>query len=84
MAINKLEVMLNFMREINNGNIPKHSDYELEKTEFYDIIDICQNEGLIEGATFARVGRGNKITMAFLENTKLTVKGIEYLNKYSI
>lgn len=82
MATNKLKVMLSFMREINDGNIPSHTDYELEKTEFYDIIDACQDEGLIKGANFSR-GKGNRILIAFLENTKLTVKGLEYLDEHS-
>lgn len=82
MAINKLKIMLSFMRELNDGNIPTYSDYGLEKSEFYDIIDACQDEGLIKGANFSR-GKGNRILIAFLENTKLTVKGMEYLDKNS-
>ena len=82
MTTNKLKVMLSFMREINDGNIPSHTDYGLEKTEFYDIIDACQDEGLIKGANFSR-GKGNRILIAFLENTKLTVKGLEYLDEHS-
>lgn len=83
MATNKLKVMLSFMRELNDGNIPTHSDYGLEKSEFYDIIDACQDEGLIKGASFSR-GKGNEILIAFLENTKLTVKGMEYLDEHSV
>ena len=83
MATNKLKVMLSFMRELNDGNISTHSDYGLEKSEFYDIIDACQDEGLIKGASFSR-GKGNEILIAFLENTKLTVKGMEYLDEHSV
>ena len=82
MATNKLKVMLSFMRELNDGNIPSFSDYEMDKTEFYDIIDACQDEGLIKGARFSR-GKGNEILIAFLEHTKLTVKGMEYLDSHS-
>lgn len=82
MATNRLKVMLSFMRELNDGNIPTYSDYGLEKSEFYDIIDACQDAGLIKGATFSR-GNGNEILIVFLENTKLTVKGMEYLDEHS-
>lgn len=82
MAINKLKVMLSFMREINDSNIPSYSDYGLEKTEFYDIVEACQDEGLIKGARFSK-GKGNEIVIAFLEHTKLTVKGMEYLDEHS-
>lgn len=83
MATNKLKVMLSFMRELNDGNIPTYSDYGLEKAEFYDIVEACQDEGLIKGAKFSR-GKGNEILIAFLENTKLTVKGMEYLDEHSV
>lgn len=77
---NKLKVMLSFMREINDGNIPRASDYELSNSEFWDIVDACQDEGLIKGATCAAGGNN---AILFLENTKLTVKGLEYLNENS-
>ena len=41
MAIDKLKVMLSFMREINDGNIPKSSDYGISNEarifEFFPI-----------------------------------------------
>lgn len=80
---NKLKVMLSFLRELNDGNIAKPEDYGLDKEEFYDIIDACQDAGYIKGARFSR-GKGNHILIAFLENTKLTVKGMEYLNENSV
>lgn len=83
MATDKLKVMLSFMREINDGNIPVASDYDLEDRAYYEIIDMCQNEGFISGANFSRGGRGNLILIAFLDNVKLTFKGIEYLNDHS-
>lgn len=78
----KLKIMLSFMRELNDGNIAKPEDYEIDNNEFYDIIDACQDEGLIKGAQFAR-GKGNQIIIPYLENTKLTVKGMEYLHDNS-
>lgn len=83
MAIDKLKVMLSFMREINDGNLPKASDYGLENVELWDIIDACQDEGLIKGAIFQKGGHGNPIIMAFLDSVKLTVSGMEYLHQNS-
>lgn len=77
----KLKIMLSFMRELNDGNIAKPEDYDIEKNEFYDIIDACQDEGLIKGVKFSRGGHG--IIIAYLENAKLTVKGMEYLHENS-
>ena len=76
MAINKLTVMLSFMREINDGNIPKPADYGISNEELWDIVEACQDEGLIKGAAHAG-------SVLFLDRTKLTVKGLEYLHDHS-
>ena len=41
MAIDKLKVMLSFMREINDGNIPKSADYSISNEELWDIVEAC-------------------------------------------
>ena len=76
MAIDKLKVMLSFMREINDCNIPQSADYGISNEALWDIVEACQDEGLIKGATHADA-------ILFLESTKLTVKGLEYLHKHS-
>ena len=83
MATNRLKVMLSFMREINDGNIPDAKDYEIDNHEFWEIIDAAQDEGLIKGARFTTGGQGNKILMCFTDGMKLTVKGMEYLDENS-
>lgn len=83
MAIDKLKVMLSFMREVNDHNMPCANDYGITDEEFWDIIDACQDEGLIKGAVFSRGGQGNRILMCITDGIKLTVKGMEYLNEKS-
>ena len=83
MAVNKLKIMLSFMREVNDGNMPSASDYGITNIELWDIIDACQDEGLIKGARFSRGGPGNPILLCFTESIKLTVKGLEYLDNHS-
>ena len=83
MSVNKLKIMLSFMREVNDGNIPKATDYGINDLEYWDIIDAMQDDGLIKGVNFSRGGQGNKILIAFLENVKVTIKGMEYLNENS-
>lgn len=82
MSTNKLKVMLSFMRELNDGNISQAEDYQLEKAEFYDIVEACQDEGLIKGVCFKK-NATNEIIIAFFDGVKLTVKGLEYLNSHS-
>lgn len=79
----KLKVMLSLMKEPDNGNVPSASDYGLEQSEFGSIVEFCQNEGYITGASFAKGGRGNKVIISFLENVELTAKGMDYLKENS-
>ena len=83
MSTNKLKVMLSFLREINDGNMPNAGDYGLKNPEFWDIIEAAQDEGLIKGAVFSKGGQGNAILMCFTDGIKLTVKGMEYLSQNS-
>ena len=83
MAVNKLKIMLSFMREVNDGNIPNALDYKITNGELWDIIDACQDAGLIKGVKFSRGGQGNRILMCFADGVKLTVKGLEYLHNHS-
>ena len=80
MATNKLKVMLSFMREINDGHIPNAKDYDMDNMEFWDIIEACQDEGLIKGASCTK---DKNRSILFLDITKLTVKGMEYLHDKS-
>jgi hypothetical protein len=82
MAINQLKVVISLLREFSDGNMPTAADYGIEKEAFWDILDAMQDDGLIKGVRFSR-GKGNRIIMAFLENVKVTIKGMEYLNENS-
>ena len=79
----KLKIMLSFMREVNDGNVPLAKDYDITNDELWDIIDACQDEGFIKGACFSRGGQGNPILMCFTDGIKLTVKGMQYLHDNS-
>lgn len=83
MSVNKLKVMLSYIREKNDGNDPSAADYGITSEELWDIIDACQDEGLIKGARFTRGGPGNPILICFTDGIKLTVKGLEYLDEHS-
>lgn len=70
------------MRELNDGNIPTYSDYDIDEKTFYDVVEACQEEGLIKDVRIKK-GSNTEIIIMFLENAKLTVKGMEYLNEHS-
>ena len=85
MAINKLKVVLSFLREINDVNIQCAADYQLTNNEFWDIIDACQDDGLIKDADIIDVNFGGRqIIRCDIEHVKLTIRGLEYLNEKSL
>ena len=77
MAKDKLKIMLSFMRELNDNNIPCAADYDITADEFGDIIEMCQDAKVIRG------GQGNKVCGLWLDTVKLTVSGLEYLHNNS-
>lgn len=79
MAVNKLKVVVSILKEISDKNSFSFSDYGIEKEEFIDILEAMQDEGLITGVRVA----GAKVRIAFYEDAKLTIKGMEYLNQNS-
>ena len=60
--------------------IPKWVDYNITIHQYGDLIDQLVADGLIEGANVKRAGRNHKTIMVFLEGTRLTAKGLKYLN----
>lgn len=84
MANQKLKIMLSMMHEIDKGNYPKFSDYGITVEEFGNIVDMCKNEGYIEGGAVSRGGQGNKAKVVWLEGSRLTLKGLQYLEDNSV
>lgn len=81
-SIDKLKIMLSIMRELNDGNHPTASDYEIEREEFYNILEACQDEGYIKNVRIT-YGAQKNIIWATLDDARLTVKGMEYLHENS-
>jgi hypothetical protein len=50
---------------------------------FYDIINMAQGEGLIEGATFTTAWRSDKIMTSEIRDLGITANGIRYLKDNS-
>lgn len=70
------------MREINDGNIPSATDYDITEKEYFNIIEVCQDEGLIKNAIPVQTLR-SQYKIFLLDRVILTVKGMEYLNNNS-
>lgn len=74
------EIILKLIKDLSEANIePKFSDYNTDVKEFGDIVDMVQNEGYISGAKVVRGGQDNEALVIFLNTTKITIKGLQYL-----
>lgn len=82
--VNHRKVIFSLLKEIKeNKSEPKVGDYGLETAEFGDIVDMMLDEKLITGASVSRGGRGNVALVVFLNGSKITIKGLEYLEENS-
>lgn len=80
MAINQLKVVISVLKEVSEGNMPTAENYGISDKEFWDILDAMQDDDLIKGARFSR---GKEILIAYTDGVKITIKGMEYLNRNS-
>ena len=71
------------MRELNDGNLPSASDYDMTQGEFYSIVEACQDKGYIKDVRIKRNDDTRKILMIIAEEAKHTVDGMEYLHQHS-
>ena len=82
MAVDKLKVMLSYMREIDDDNIPTASDYEITEKEFSNVLEACQDAGYIKGLLDVTT-LSSAYKQYLTEQVRLTVKGMEYLHTHS-
>ncbi|MDR3599315.1 MAG: YjcQ family protein [Desulfosporosinus sp.] len=81
--MDKKQIIYSVLREIEKGEtIPTCSDFNISLIEFRDLIDQIQDDDLIKGASVPR-GQGNPARMVLLNTAKITLKGLNYLEKNS-
>jgi hypothetical protein len=83
-ALSKKKIIYIILKEIEKGGQePKFPGINLNKDEFGDLIDSIQDAGLIKGASVVRGGQGNHVQIVLLNTTKITLQGLDYLEKNS-
>lgn len=55
---------------------------KLDKKQFYELLELADREGYIEGINFARGGQGNPIIAAFIDNISLSMRGYDFIESY--
>lgn len=84
MILNRKKIIYSLLKEIENNEVePKAKDYGISITEFGDIIDMIEEEGLIKGSEVTRGGQGNKELIIYLDQAKISMKGLNYLEENS-
>lgn len=56
---------------------------ELEKDQFFDILDYLDQEGYLSNINFSR-GRENRILIPFLDNAVITEKGMSFMKRMQV
>jgi hypothetical protein len=81
MDIKKL--IYSILKKLQDGNEPKQTDYELDNEQWGEMLELIKDEGYAKDVTIQRGGIGNKVVYAWLDKAKITMKGIEYLERNS-
>lgn len=77
----KLKIMYSILKEFSEGNTVNATTYGIEVIDFYKIMNILQDEGLIKG--FKCLVKNNIPFACDLRNVEVTMKGIKYLSDNS-
>lgn len=73
------EIICKCLRYIDLGQEPAHSDFGIPYEQYGTIWEYMRDMGLATNIQVLRSGRGNKVVMVFLHNSKVTDKGYKYL-----
>lgn len=82
--MNKKKIIYSILKELNDDNTQLKSEtYNISREEFGSLLEMMQDENLIKDTIITRAGQGNKIIFIHLTNTKIKLKGIDYLEDNS-
>jgi hypothetical protein len=80
--LSKKESIIKILDSLNeNSKVPPANELGLDQEGYGEILEIMQQDNLIFGANISRAGQGNKVHMVFTDGTKITIRGIDYLEK---
>lgn len=80
--MSKKENIIKILSSLNeNSKVPTNNELGLDEEQYGEILEIMEHDNLIFGTNITRAGQGNKVQMVWTDNTKITVKGIDYIEK---
>ncbi|MGD6815486.1 YjcQ family protein [Metabacillus sp. 113a] len=77
--MDRRKLLYSILKELQDGNEPKQTDYELDNEQWGEMLELIRDEGYAKSVTVQRGGIGNPVVYAWLNKAKITFKGIEYL-----
>lgn len=82
--MNKKKIIYSILKELNDDNTQLKSEtYNISSEEFGSLLEMMQDENLIKDTIITRAGQGNKVIFIHLANTKIKLRGIDYLETNS-
>jgi hypothetical protein len=82
--MDRKKLIYSILKEIEQGNVPKQSDFDLELEQWGELAELIRDEEFTKNVTVQRGGIGNKVVYAWLDRAKITLKGIEFLEQNSV
>ncbi|MFS0637298.1 YjcQ family protein [Mesobacillus foraminis] len=77
--MNRKKLIYIFLKELEQGNKPKQSDYGLDLEQWGELALLIKNEGY--ASDIAISSGDNRIAEVSLSLAKITMKGLEYLEE---
>lgn len=76
------ELIYKILKALEQGKEPHWNDFGLDKEDFGHLAEQIRDENLATNVTVTRGGIGNKVQIVFLNHSKLTSDGYDYIKKY--
>ena len=83
MLMNRKKLIYCILKNLQDGQVPKKSDYDLDLEQWVEIAELIGEEGYAKNVLASRAGIGNKAVFAMYTSAKLTIKGIDFLEQNS-
>lgn len=72
-------VLAKMLKELDENNDIKMSNYDLDKEKFGFYVESLRDEKLAENITVRRGGQGNKVLVPLTRGGRVTLKGYEFI-----
>ncbi|MEH7484968.1 hypothetical protein V7157_28635 [Neobacillus drentensis] len=80
--MDRYELIYKILKSIEQGKEPHWNDFGIDKEEFGLVAEHIKDNNLATNVTVSRGGLGNKVQIVFLNHSKLTSGGYDFIRKY--